>query len=222
MTTKTDIRIRQAQLAPETQQRATVSVNRVPNPLENFNSEYKKWPNFKSQFFQFFHDNESLDTGSKFFRLDEHIEKDTEPYNLIIGYDRIPANYGLAWEQLCATYDNKRKLVDELISSFIDLPPMPSATRGNLMIIINAVNQMTKSLVRYEEMKVESWNPIVVNLLMRKLDTETVTRWKHERPQREVPKLANILQFLENSAESMDGDCTKPVVAASQVQPNQH
>lgn len=197
----------------------SASNNRTePNPLDNvalkrvtverFNGDYKKWPNFKSKFCQFFHDNSALPTLTKFFRLDEHIEVNSEPYNLISGYDRVADNYQVAWEQLCATYDNKRKLVDEIISSFIDLPPMPSATRGNLMVVINAINHLTKALVRYEEVKVDGWDPILVNLTLRKIDTETLSRWQHERPQRDIAKLTPLMAFLTNRAESMTGGVT--------------
>lgn len=176
--------------------------------VERFAGDYRKWPNFKSKFEQFFHNNTQIGEATKFYRLDEHIERDTEPYQLIAGFDRVEANYALAWGQLCATYDNKRKLVDEMISSFVDLPPMPSATRGNLMVIINATNHLTKSLVRYDEVKVQHWDPIIVNILMRKLDRETQAKWSHERPQREVARLQPLMQFLENRAESMEGGVT--------------
>lgn len=76
------------------------------------------------------------------------------------------------------------------------------------MVIINAVNHLTKSLVRYDEVHVEHWDPIIVNLLIRKLDKETYSRWSHERPQREVAKLEPLMDFLENRAESMDGGVT--------------
>lgn len=176
--------------------------------VERFAGDYKKWPNFKSKFEQFIHNNTQISEATKFYRLDEHIERDTEPYQLIAGFDRVEANYALAWGQLCATYDNKRKLVDEMINSFIDLPPMPSATRGNLMVIINATNHLTKSLVRYDEVKVQHWDPIIVNILMRKLDKETQAKWSHERPEREVARLQPLMQFLENRAESMEGGVT--------------
>lgn len=179
---KTELRIKKNKLAlpmqsnahgrkPESNPLDSLHLKRIT--VERFNGDYKKWPNFKSIFCQFFHDNTQLNDLTKFFRLDEHIEKDSEAYNLISGFDRVSDNYQLAWNQLYLTYDNKRKLVDEMISGFIDMPLMPSATRGNMMIIINAINHLTKSLIRYEEVKVEGWDPILVNLLMRKLDTET-------------------------------------------------
>lgn len=186
--------------------------------IERFAGDYRKWPNFKSKFEQFFHHNAAVPNATKFFRLDEHIENDSEPYQLIAGFERVAENYNMAWEYLCGTYDNKRKLVDEIINNFIDLPPMPSATRGNLMVIINAVNHLTKSLIRYEEVMVQHWDPIIVNLLLRKLDNETKSRWNHERPQRQVAKLQPLMQFLENRAESMEGGVT---TASSKPRPMQ-
>lgn len=181
--------------------------------IERFSGDYKKWPNFKSKFEQFFHNNTGITDAAKFFRLDDHLEHDSEAYQLIAGFERVGENYQLAWQQLCTTYDNKRKLVDETIGNFVDIPKMPSATRGNLMVIINAVNHLTKSLVRYE-VHVEHWDPIIVNLLLRKLDKETQARWSHERPQRKIAELKPLMDFLENRAESMEGGVTVPSTVA--------
>lgn len=228
MMVKTEILVRQAELEPM----ATRADHRHrTNPLDNlqlkrvtverFGGEYKKWPNFKSKFCQFFHDNVEIDDLTRFFRLDEHIEKDSEAYNLISGFERVAENYKHAWYQLCTTYDNKRKLVEETINSFLDVAPMQSATRGNLMIIINTINHLTKSLLRYEETKVQHWDPIIMSIALRKLDGETLGLWKRERPQRDIPKLAPFMQFLDNRAESMEGGVTTTQSTQNQQSQNQ-
>lgn len=156
-----------------------LSLHRIK--IERFSGDYKKWLNLNSKYAQFLHNNTGITDAAKFFRLDGHIEHDSEVYQLISGFDRVGENYNPAWQQLCATYDNKRELVDETISNFIDLPKMSSATRGNLLVIINAVNHLSKSLVRYDEVYVEHWDPIIVHLILRKLDKETHSRWSEPR-----------------------------------------
>lgn len=86
------------------------------------------------------------------------------------------------------------------------------------MVIIKAVNHLTKSLIGYEEAKVQHWDPIVVNLLLRKLDNETKSRWNHERPQRQIAKLQPLIQFLENRAESMEAGVTAASVISRPTQ----
>lgn len=190
---KTFVRQRQTELSPASKQAASGSGRSRHNPadelslqriqIERFPGDSTKWPNFKCKFEQFFHNNDSISDGTKYIRLDALIEKDTEPYNRIKGITRDPENYRSAWDLLCRTYANKRKLVDDMINSFIDLPPMRTATRDELMVVVNEVNNLTGSLARYDEVGVQHWDAILVNLVLRKIDENAI--------------------FLENRAQSM-------------------
>lgn len=182
--------------------------------IERFKGDYNKWPNFKSKFEQFFHNNENMSDMHRFLRLDALIEVDSEPYQLILGIERVGENYAVAWERLCDMYDNKCKIIDDMVNAFIDMPKMRSSTRSELMNVVNAVHNMTKTLVRFPEAGVQHWDAIIVPVLLRKLDDKTVELWSQERPQREVSKLPPIMKFLENRAESLNNNA-----AAAQAQP---
>lgn len=68
---------------------------------------------------------------------------------------------------------------------------MKAARRDELMIVVNEINNLIGSLSRYDEVGVQHWDPILANLLLRKIDEETLGRWKHERPPRDVAALAD-------------------------------
>lgn len=173
--------------------------------IEKFSADYKKWPNFKSKFEQFVHNERRYDDLEKFLKLDEGIQHDSEAYGVVAGYDRIAENYLPAWQDLCMRYDNLRKLVEELVLRFVDMPKLKDASRASIMILVNAVNHLTKSLPRFN-VHVEHWDPILVPLIVRKMDDESVRHWKYERPQREVSTLPPLMHFLERRADSMDGE----------------
>lgn len=207
---KTLVRQRQAELTTERQSTSRNSGGHRSNPadelslqrvqIEKFAGDSVKWPNFKCHFEQFFHNNAPMTDAAKFIRLDALIKENSEPYGRISGLTRDPGNYQKAWALLCRTYDNKRKLIDDIIDSFIDMPPMKAARRDELIIVVNGINNVTGSLSRYD---VQHWDAILVNLALRKIDEETLDRWKHERPSREIAKLGPLIAFLENRAESM-------------------
>lgn len=71
-----------------------------------------------------------------------------------------------------------------------------------MVTLINSTNHLVASLPKYD-IAVGHWDPIVVQILIRKLDNETVNAWNYERPQREIPKLAPLLEFLFRRADSL-------------------
>lgn len=172
--------------------------------IERFDGNEQKWPNFKAKFEQFIHNNPSMDNLTKFMRLDDSIVFDSEPYKRISGIHRLPEYYEQAWELLVAKYDNPQRIVDANLDAFIDMPAINTATRVNINKLINGVNHLTASLRKYPELNVDSWDPIIVNILMRKLDKETISLWRHERPQKQIAKLQPLLDFLNRRADGGD------------------
>lgn len=206
---KTKVLVRQRELAaPE---RAATNAVRETNPLdqlalkrlsfERFAGDELKWPNFRAKFEQFFHNNTSLDAMTKFLRLDDCIEINSEAYKSIFGIERVPENYLPTWQKLVDKYENPRRQIDAILNKFIDTPAIASATRDNIVSLSNAITSTTTSLARYESLNIASWDAIFVNLALRKLDRESLSLWQHERPQKEIPKLQPLLDFLNKRAD---------------------
>lgn len=223
---KTDVLVRLKQLTASEPQSS--SNHREPNahsqvalkPLafERFAGDFGKWPNFKAKYVQFFHNNTHMDDLTKFLRLDSVIEKDSPAYHAISGLDRVPSNYSVAWSELEKRYDNPQAIIDAIIDRFIELPAITLSTRDNLIGILNGINHLTGSLQRYETLNVESWDAIIVNLTLRKLDTGTLAAWHHERPQRQIPTLGPLKNFLARYA---DGSEQRASQAASNRRSNE-
>lgn len=178
--------------------------SRSRHGIEPFAGNSYKWPNFKSKLIQFYHENKFMTALKKFIKLDECIVHDSEPYETISGYDRTPEYYHAAWDDLCARYDNKRKLVEECISRFIDIPSSRFQSRSGITGLINAINHLVKTLPRFN-VDVNSWGPMLVILAQRKMDNRTLNSWLKARSPREIPTLEPLLKFFEREADSMDG-----------------
>lgn len=170
--------------------------------VEHFGGDFTKWPKFKEMFVTFVHDHPLKTAQEKFMHLDAHLVKDSEAAQTISGYPRTGDNYEPAWNQLCRAYDNKRKLVGDIVDRFLDMKSVAKPSREALVAVINNTNHVLGSLPKYE-IDVSSWDAIVVPIITRKLDQSTTRQWQFERPQRDLAKIGELLEFLQRRADSL-------------------
>lgn len=150
--------------------------------IEKFNGKNpRKWPQFKAMFEDCFHNNPRYSNSAKFQYLRAHLEVDSEAYNTIAGLQPTDEHYDAAWKLLCEAYDNDRKIVNDIVLSFIDATSVDSPSRSALIGLKNIANNLIQSLPKYG-INVESWDPILVPILMRKMDGESIRLWTLERP----------------------------------------
>lgn len=124
-----------------------VRVKKVEIP--KFSGVLSKWPAFKSSFLDCFHNNNNMSGATKFYHLMAHLEEDSEAYNTIGSIDRTDGNYESAWKTLCEAYDNERMIVDDILQTFIDMPPMDAPSRSGLIAICNTTNALLCLLPKY-------------------------------------------------------------------------
>lgn len=156
----------------ESSNQQAIKVKKVD--IEKFNGDMGKWPQFKSTFEECFHKRTDIAGALKFYHLMSHLEPNSEPYEALNVFDRTDANYSTAWKTLCEMYDNERKLVNNIVLSFVDMPAISEVpSRSELISIIIKTNHLTQSLPKYG-VDVKSWDPILVPLLLRKLDGESI------------------------------------------------
>lgn len=173
--------------------------------IEKFSGDIKKWPQFKSNFEDLFH-HANITGSEKFYHPMAHLEQDSEAYNTISGMDRTDANYEAAWKLLCDAYDNERKIVNDIVLSFVDMSGCcERPTRADLIAPINRTNNLIQSLPKHG-VDVHHWGPILVPLLIRKLDGESIRLWSLERNQREVARIEPLLDFIRKRADGMDAE----------------
>lgn len=110
-----------------------VRVKKVEIP--KFSGVLSKWPAFKSSFLDCFHNNNNMSGATKFYHLMAHLEEDSEAYNTIASIDRTDGNYESAWKTLCEAYDNERMIVDDILQTFIDMPPMDTPSSVTIFMV---------------------------------------------------------------------------------------
>lgn len=203
-------------IAPETSR--DVRVKKLE--IEQFSGEdVRKWPQFKSMFEECFHKRNEYSNTVKFYHLMSHLVTDSEAYKTVAGLERTDANYESAWKLLCDAYDNERKIVNDIVLSFVDMDPVTQPTRASLIALVNTTNNLMQSLPKYK-VNVDHWGPILVPLLVRKLDSESASEWAKKRDQKEIAKLEPLLTFIRNRADSLDAESTSSCSVPSQSYSN--
>lgn len=174
--------------------------------IVKFGGKSTEWPQFKSAFEECFHKRTDIQGAIKFYHLMAHLIPKSEAYETVDVFDRTDANYTVAWQTLCDTYDNERKIVNNIVLSFLDMPSISERpTRVELIALVIKTIHLKQSLPKYG-IAVDSWDPILVPLLVRKLDGESIRLWSLERNQRQIAKLQPLLVFIKKRADSLDAD----------------
>lgn len=171
--------------------------------IEKFGNDTTKWTVFKDQFENYIHNNPDLSDSTKFLYLDSHIKPDSEPYETIKGIERKAENYNDAWEKLCARFDDHRKIVDEMVCDFFDIPQASRPSRSSLIHLVNKTNNLVDSLPKFG-VCTEHWGPWLVPALYRKLDPESQREWALKRPRKVVAELAPMIDFLMLRADGIE------------------
>ena len=106
-------------------------------------------------------------------------------------------NYFIALDILRRRYNNERKICDEYVGKILDLPRMESRFAAG---ILNIYNVLTMSLhgLRRCNFQTNSWAPMVVSCVTRKLDEESRQKFEEAlMDSRKIPSIPQLLDFLD-------------------------
>ncbi|KAL0861399.1 hypothetical protein ABMA27_008944 [Loxostege sticticalis] len=132
--------------------------------------------------------NVKLSNIQKLFYLKGYLQG--EALDLINNLPLINQSYDDAISLLNRRYDTKGLLIKSHINNLLDLP-------------MSQVSQQKSALKSYGQ-PVESWDSLLVCIIMRKLDTLTVRLFNSEQDFRDMPSLESLLSFLERRAISLE------------------
>lgn len=177
-----------------------IKIGRVE--IEIFNGDLSRWATIKSLFEQLVHD-KAYNAMTKFSYLLDHLQRESEPYQIVDGFEKSPDGYAAAWKALCDTFDNEHRLVMNMLGRFLDLQPVPAnPKRTDLMSLVTKTNQLLMSLPAYG-VSVESWDVMLIAMLLRKVDNRTKSKWLAGNMSKELPKLAEFLEFIKARAAAI-------------------
>lgn len=169
-----------------------------------------------TSFIELFHavigSDQTLAKVQKLCYLRNHLRKEAEA--LIEGLPLCNASYDEALKLLNDRYQNKAVIITSHVNRILDFQPIQKGTALNLRELVSHVRQHTSALKNMGQ-NVEAWDMLLLPIILRKLDAFTARAFHMERDKGNLPKVIDLLEFIENRASSYEEtqiqQCTKIV-----------
>lgn len=120
-----------------------------------------------------------------------------EPLELIKHITPVDGAFNSAWMILKNRYDNTRAIVFACLARFLDLPAMKNESIEGLKGMLNVTNHTLATLKCYQ-VAVSTWDPILVYILARKLDSYSLKHWEESlKGSKALPSLISFFEFID-------------------------
>ncbi|KAE9521541.1 hypothetical protein AGLY_018067, partial [Aphis glycines] len=162
--------------------------------VPTFSGEYNEWATFHDIFTSLIHNNADLSPVEKFFYLRSAVTGDAQ--NCIRCVETTSNNYEIAWNKLNKRYSNKKVLVQTHVKSMFELEPVTSESSARLRQFTDALTSHMSALETLGHMP-SNWGPLLVHLIVTKLDKNSRREWETNAPKEEVAPVEVIIEFLE-------------------------
>lgn len=167
-----------------------------------FTGKYTHWPTFYDLFCEAVHNNRSIQKGQKMQHLKGKLRGEAER---LIQHLYISAeNYDTAWEIITRRYNNPPVLFTQHIEIFLNQPTIHKQSAFELKRMHDVSLECINSIHNLG-VDTNTWDPLLVHLLLKKLDSETYSDFKESRKApRELPTLQEFMDFLENKFVALE------------------
>ncbi|XP_076549255.1 uncharacterized protein LOC143307956 [Osmia lignaria lignaria] len=166
--------------------------------LPTFNGTIEGWASFHDIFTSMIDRNEDLTPVQKFQYLRSTLTGKAAA--CIQALSTTDANYHDAIELLREKFDCPRRAILGHCDALRDIPKLVKDTPEALGDLVDTVNQHLRALTNLGE-RVESWNSLLLSMIMSKLNSNTVWHWELAlKDKRTVPAYTDLLAFLEKRA----------------------
>ncbi|XP_061400856.1 uncharacterized protein LOC133336592 [Musca vetustissima] len=195
-------------LAPQVPQNAegcdtsNISIKVPPCDTEVFKGSYEEWPSFRDMFTAVYITHKKLTPAQKLYYLRNKTKGSAGA--IVKRYPLCDENFDMAWNALKTRYENKRVLVDNQLKILFNMNTENVESSTSLQKIHSTVNDCLCTL-KSLDVKVDSWDPILIYLISTKLPEETISQWEQSlKSHRELPSWSQLDEFLLNRIEVVE------------------
>lgn len=166
-----------------------------------FSGAPSEWRMFKDMFDEYVHNDPSYSNAAKMHYLKLSVRGDAAK---LIGHISPSANnYSTCYKTLSNRYDNKRELVNDFINAILRIPTQKCESSESLRALYDQTNENLLGLSNIG-VNVDSWDPIIINILSKKLDPKTILEFEMTlKNSREPPTLNSFLNYIESRFMAM-------------------
>ncbi|XP_022835355.1 uncharacterized protein LOC111362836 [Spodoptera litura] len=178
--------------------------------IPDFHGNYNLWLTFRDLYIESVHNNPTLSKAQKMQHLKTKLNGEAE--KLVQHLSISAENYTSCWEILTHRYDNKRLLFTSYMNTLLNQPSIQYPTATSIRKLHDIMMECLNGLKNIG-LDTTNWDPIVVHLLVQKLDSFTYNDYiKEIKNPRNVPELEEFAEFLESkfmSLEALQGNSQK-------------
>ncbi|XP_008183743.1 uncharacterized protein LOC103309618 [Acyrthosiphon pisum] len=171
-------------------------IEKLSIPIFNGNAiEYTSFRNM----FDIMVDNTNMPPVLKFGYLKSRLEG--EPLKLIGNLMLTDSNYTLALSQLTARYSNRRVIAEHHLEQIFNAPKAFFGDGNSIRKLLNNIIETTGALQNLS-FAVDQWDPILLHLLQKKLDSHLRSQWELLVDTTEDPTVVEFTTFLTKYCKS--------------------
>lgn len=164
-----------------------------PIQIKPFNGNFDDWPEFKAACNSVFTDKISEVQRLQYLK---DLLRD-EPRDLVKHIAPEEGAYNAAWVILKMRYDNTRAIVNSCLKRFFEIPILQTESADGLKHMLNTTHGTLATLKGFH-VDTNSWDTILVYILSRKLDANSVKHWEEsQKGSKSLPALSLFHDFLD-------------------------
>lgn len=169
-------------------------VDTITIEMETFHGNAVKWPDWSKRF--------AAQIQHVQYQLRQDVLKQLIEPAIFEVVGNNPLNgFDQNWAMLNRAYGNVHEMIDRLMNRIIDLPKIANRNADIHRALINNARIILDHLLTIG-IGIEQWSLPLAYLIMAKLDTVTVQKWKNGFPT--VAKINELLIFMDHEVKLMD------------------
>lgn len=186
-----------------TSSQSSCAVTKLPKiNIPTFSGNYRDWSYFKDMFTSLVEDDTTLSDIQKHHYLRTSLKGEAD--QLVRHFDITAANYSHAWKCLINRYSNPRIIVNTILNRLLNQRKLSKECAKGLKELLDTTNECLNSLSNFE-IDTTSWDPLIVHLLISKLDIETHKGWEQSLGSTtELPTYQKLASYLEGRFRAVE------------------
>jgi hypothetical protein len=172
-----------------------------PINLPSFEGNYIEWVNFKNTFDSMIHERNDLTNIQKFHYLKSSVKGEAQ--KLIVHLAITHDNYITAYNLLKSRFENKRIIVQQHVNTIINLPQVTKGSPASLRQLLDGLST-NLSILQNLDIPVQSWDIILIQLMLSKLDYQSRREWETSCKTTNIPTLKEFSDTLTNHCLTLE------------------
>jgi hypothetical protein len=185
--------------APPPTAKADVRLPKLEIP--DFTGNLLDWVSFRDMFQSTVHLSNSLTKVEKLAYLKSFVKD--EPAQLLKSLTLCDANYDIAWLTLNERYQHDRELLFSILRKFDQQPRLQSESLSGIRTLIDTTRETIRSLHVLSFPLDKTSDAMFLYFILCKIDSTTKKLWDHSYTGNDVPKVDDLLKFMEKHARSL-------------------